>query len=130
MRRKLGTLLGLAIVCVGGSLVLLTRTFYPNHVLGIFLIMIGPIVAARVRGTPADIKAANAYSLAYVRQWQNLKRTWPAGVTVSALLFLSFYLLHLDAVEGYEQVFPVYFFAGAGLVFMGYILYLGVPRQN
>lgn len=130
MRRKLGTLAGCAILCIGGFLVLFTRTYYPNHVVGLFLIVIGPVVAARLRGTPADVKAANAYGLVYVRWWQNLKATWPAGSAVLAIFLFSFYLLHLDAVEGYEQVFPVYFFAGAGLALMGYALYLFAPRQT
>jgi hypothetical protein len=115
------------VLIAGGALFFSTTSFYPYHIIGIMLIMAGPMITARLRG---DTKATSVYALIYVRWWQNLKATWPVGAAVSTAFLVSFYLLHRDAVEGYEQVFPVYFFAAAGLALMGYVLYLSVPRPN
>ena len=124
MNRTVALLIGVGIICLGAILFLFTQTFYPYHVIGVLLIMAGPLVTARLRGGTAGNKVADAYALAYGRQWQNLKRTWPVGIVIIGVLALSLYLLHLDAVSGDGDVFPVVFFTAAGFVAMGYMIYL------
>jgi hypothetical protein len=130
VNRTVALSIGFAMICFGAALFFFTRSFLPYHVLGILLIMAGPMVTARLRGDAIGKKAANAYALAYERQWQNLKRTWPLGAAIVGTVALSFYLLHLDAVSGGGDVFPVLFFAASGFVLMGYMIYLLAPQRK
>ena len=55
-----------------------------------------------------------------------LKDSWPLGLSIALSVIESFYLLHLDAVEGHDQVFPVLYFTGAVLMGMAYYIYVRI----
>lgn len=130
MNRTIALSTGLAMICFGAVLFFFTRSFLPYHALGILLIMAGPMVTARLRGDAIGKNASNVYALAYERQWQNLRRTWPVGGAIIGAVVVSFYLLHLDAVSGGGGVFPVVFFTTSGFVLMGYMVYLLGPQRK
>jgi hypothetical protein len=52
------------------------------------------------------------------------------GAAIVGTVALSFYLLHLDAVSGGGDVFPVLFFTASGFVLMGYMIYLLAPQRK
>jgi hypothetical protein len=121
-------LIGLSTISAGVILFFFTRISSPYHIFGILLIIAGAMVTTRLHGGVAGSKAANAYALAYERQWQNFKHTWPAGALIIGILALSVYLLHIDATSG--GICPVLFFMASGFLAMGYMIYLLGPQRN
>jgi hypothetical protein len=124
MNRKTASLIGVGMTCLGGLLFLLTRSLPAYHAISLLLIIAGPMVAARLRGGSAWNRAASANALAFERQWQNLKQTWPVGAAIAGLVVASSYLLYHSAVTGGEGALPVVFFTVSGFVAMGYFTYL------
>ena len=93
------------------------------HIIGVLLVLAGPMVATRLRGSSVWNRAASANALALERQWQNIKRTWPVGAAIVVIFALSYYLMQRDDAAGAEDLFPLVLFMGSFFLAMGYLVY-------
>jgi hypothetical protein len=121
--------LAAAVILVGvGALLFFPQAYpFPIRAFGIILITVAGTVARSrsIAGSPVHASPELTYR---ERQVRNFKKTWPFGTVVAVALGSSFYLLHLDAIGGGNQIFPVIAFAAMGLLTMGYIAYLGTAQ--
>jgi hypothetical protein len=111
-----------------GLLMMMTATLLVRlqtldiKILGVILLSSGILVSALARPTP---KTDNPFGLFRDRDRKGWKRSWPTGLASFVLLAGAFYLLHLDAIAGHNNVACVLFFAFSAICWMSYIIYLG-----
>jgi len=59
-----------------------------------------------------------------ITQLEAPRSSWPFAVACGVLIAGSFYVLHLDALHGHDELTPVLFFAFSGLCGMAYLIYI------
>lgn len=93
---------------------------------GILLIAITPMIFGLARGSKST---SASYAVLSSGKRHKMISTWPIGLTIFCSLIGSFYLLHLDALNGHDDVFPVYYFSLSTIMAMGYFIYVTMSTE-
>jgi hypothetical protein len=123
--RKFALLGSSVLVVCGAAFRALSPTDAWTYSLGVWLLLAGGVALASCIGVSSQAQGQQTLVEAVWRHhWLNMKQTWKLGAAVAVALVVSFYALHIDAVNGAEQVWPVYFFAGSGFSALIYYMYI------
>ena len=116
-----------ALLGVGALLFFVQDNSFVIRAFGIVLIIVASFVA-RSKPSPASSLQGSSVLTYRERQVRNFKKTWPIGIVIISAFGASFYSLHIDAISGGNEIFPVIAFTVMGLIGMGYIAYLGTAQ--
>ena len=116
----------LAFLGLGFSLILMGSVLYvlgskETRILGIALVSLSSVSFTAIRSPKSTIHPVCTPSI--VTQMNVVKSTWPVALGVSLFILVSFYLLHLDAVNGGADLAPVLLFSASAICGMAYFIY-------
>ena len=103
---------------VGGLITFLISSNFMLKIFGLIAIMISPTFYKK-----RDMSIKHNDN-GYQSIVDNIKKSYIYAILISLVFAFSFYLLHIDAVDGHKETFPVFFFAFSGLMMMGYWVFV------
>ena len=123
--QRLRVIASIVLVTVGAATILTTAAGTNWHLLGYALLLGGNaslLLAARLKRV--ELGFGDPSLSVMQRKLANFKQTWPLGLAVILIAAFSFYELHVSAITGATNVWPVYLFTFSGLALMAYWLFL------
>jgi lipid-A-disaccharide synthase-like uncharacterized protein len=114
--------LGSGLVAIVAGAVLFVLGSDDMKLVGIVLVSMSPVILSRVLRD--KLPASRPIYDPPVTQLDAVRSSWPLAVACGVLVAGSFYVLHLDAEHGHDEVAPVLFFAFSGLCGIAYLIYI------
>ena len=123
--QRLRIIASIVLVTIGATTIFTTAAGTSWHLLGYALLLGGSVgLSLAVRVRRMELGYGDPSLSVMQRKLANFKQTWPLGLAVILLVAFSCYELHLSAITGATEVWPVYLFTFSGLALMAYWLFL------
>jgi len=125
LRRSLPLGVGVILLLVGGALLYTGGSRFEVRTLGFLACLLGVyMIRKSTLRDSSRYSGAEKLSSSDGPSQRPSKKMWMVGVGLIALVGVSFFFLYEDAIGGYKDVVPVYFFTAAILVTAAFWAYL------